>query len=547
MLDALTAPDSPPQFYGRFDEILFTTATNPPISHYKVFYHIYAGKDYPAHFQVYLKGTGSSFYQDASFRRIVAQGFITAGEYATDAPDFTAPSGYQEMCIVVNGQEECGFKQVTTEFGINYITEQYVASQATQTDIKTETACVSGTPNIFPLLNPNLQAGAEEAINPAIYNRGITRICATDDPGRGTDTLAGTVDARWVEVGYCGNPKMKCWLDERSVEDTIRNTDIESKVIKDTTQNYVDALKQELGLVENFGALVEEIEGLGEDNIGKIEKINENYGRVFYNHEKGHLTFLRADAYAKLASGAKPEPESVKLEDEDEEEDEPTTEESIEDECSTREECQRVIGQKIIELARAKEKPGMDADVKANNTANSFECLILQIAYTESNIAHCKANATIIAQSHGGDSLYCDGNVKELITGDEFKSLGVMQINKDVHGEKLFFEENVNYAIDLLVRGHRSSEKIYNCYRPIELKGQPVRAGDFQPKTYSGWQIALRSYNGWNSQCLQKEDDGSLKLDSSGNPILMGNPNYVDDVIGYKDNVEALFPAECGS
>ena len=45
LLDSLTEPDSPSQFHGRFDEIPFTTATVPPVSHYKVFYHIFAGKD----------------------------------------------------------------------------------------------------------------------------------------------------------------------------------------------------------------------------------------------------------------------------------------------------------------------------------------------------------------------------------------------------------------------------------------------------------------------------------------------------------------------
>ncbi len=310
LLDALVAPDSPSQFYGRFDEIPFTTATNPPISHYKVFYHIYAGKDLPAYYKVYLHGTGSSFFQDTAFRRIVAQGFIKAGDYETQTIDFTAPSGYQEMCISVNGQEECGFKQVTTEFGINYLTEKYVAGQASQTDITTEAACVSGTPNIYSLLSPNLQAGAEEMINPAIYNRGITRICATGDPGKATDAAAGTESARWVKVGYCGNEKMGCWLDTDSVKDTVKNTNIEGKILDDVSGNYIDALKQELGYVEDFNDLVEEIKA-ETSTEGKIEKINENYDKVFYNSEKGYLTLLRADAYKELALVKKPDETTV--------------------------------------------------------------------------------------------------------------------------------------------------------------------------------------------------------------------------------------------
>lgn len=328
LLDALVAPDSPPQFYGRFDEIPFTTATSPPISHYKVFYHIYAGKDLPAYFRVYLHGTGSSFFQDTSFRRIVAQGFIKAGEYSTQTIDFTAPSGYQEMCIIVNGQEECGFKQVTTEFGLNYITEKYVEQQASQTDIRTEAACVSGTASLYSLISPNLQAGAEEMINPAIYNRGITRICATDDPGKATDAAAGTESARWVEVGYCGNEKIKCWLDTDSVKDTVKSTAIEDAIIEDVTSDYMDALRQELGYVEDFGALVEEIKK--ETSTEKrIEKIDENYDKVFYNHEKGYLTLLRADAYKELALAAKPEKKVTEPEEEAPKDEEGDDEEAV--------------------------------------------------------------------------------------------------------------------------------------------------------------------------------------------------------------------------
>ena len=325
--DALIEPDVPPQFYGRFDEIPFTTATIPPMSHYKVFYHVYAGKDYPAYYQIYLRGTGEAFYRDVPTRRIVASGFIKAGEYATETKDFTAPAVYNELCIVVNNKEECGFKQVTTEFGINYITEQYVASQASQTDITTKAACRSGTPNILNLLSPNIQAGIEEGINPAIYNRGITRICATDSPGKATDSFFGTDNSRWIDVGYCDNTKLRCWLDTNSVKDTIRMTTIEDEILEEVTPDYLDVLVKEEGYVENFGAFVSEIEA-EEDAVKRIELINEKYNKVYFMNEKGYLTFLRGNEYALLTSREKPiaEPEEELEEELDEEETEEETE-----------------------------------------------------------------------------------------------------------------------------------------------------------------------------------------------------------------------------
>lgn len=300
LLDALTAPDSPNQFYGQFDEIPFTTATNPPVSQYKVFYHVYAGKDFPAYYQVYLRGSGSSFFQDTSLGRLVAQGFVAAGEFKTDTVDFTAPSGYQQMCIIVNGREECGFKQVTTDFGINYMTEQYVASQAHQTNIRSESECVSGTVNIYSLLNPNLQSGVEEGlVNPAIYNRGITRVCATDNPGLGSDPNINTESSRWQKVGICGSPNTGCWLDTQSVKNVIKDTNLENQTLKDVSQNYIDVLNQETGAVD-FEQLRKSVEE-EKDNTAKINLINDNINKIFFNNQKGYLTLLRADAYAGLA------------------------------------------------------------------------------------------------------------------------------------------------------------------------------------------------------------------------------------------------------
>jgi hypothetical protein len=300
LFDALIEPDVPPQFYGRFDEIPFTTATVPAMSHYKVFYHVYAGKEFPAYYQVYIKGTGEAFYRDVPTRRMVASGFIKAEEYATETKDFTAPAGYNELCIVVNNKEECGFKQVTTEFGMNYITEQYIKEQASTTDITTEASCVSGTPNVLSLLSPNIQAGVEEGINPAIYNRGITRICATSNPGKATDPFIGTENERWTEVGYCDTPRLKCWLDTKSVKDTIKITSIEEQVLEDVKPDYLDVLVEEGDYVENFKTFVSKIKE--EKNPSKkIELINEKYNKVYFMSEKGYLTFLRGNVYDDLA------------------------------------------------------------------------------------------------------------------------------------------------------------------------------------------------------------------------------------------------------
>jgi len=159
--------------------------TVPPISHYKVFFNIYAGNDRGAFYRVFLRqGKEISFYQDVSAIRNVDSGFIALGDTASATIDFTAPAGYREMCINVNGQEECGFREVSTSFAVDFVKDKYAQEQITKTDIRSEKECISGSASLYNLLTPNVQAAAEGAINPEIYGRGITRICATDNPGQ---------------------------------------------------------------------------------------------------------------------------------------------------------------------------------------------------------------------------------------------------------------------------------------------------------------------------------------------------------------------------
>ncbi len=307
LLDSLTEPDSPPQFHGRFDEIPFTSATVPPTSQYKVFYHIYAGKDSGAYYKVYLKGTPeTSFYQDVSSSRVVASGYINVGGYASETKDFTAPSGYKQMCIVVNDYEECGFAQVSTDFAVDYMTEKYIEEQATQTQIKTESECISGSASVYSLLTLNVQEGAGDVLNPEIYNRGIIRICATDNPGKETDIYAGGESSRWVEVGYCDDEKIKCWIDTQSVKDIIKNTDIEKETLEEVSENQLDILRNKEGYIssDDFKNLKKEIENLIKDEKydEAIDKVDESFDNVFLNDEKANLLLLRGNAYAKLAT-----------------------------------------------------------------------------------------------------------------------------------------------------------------------------------------------------------------------------------------------------
>ncbi len=309
MLDIMTEPDSPPQFTGRFEEIPFSSVTNPPLSHYKVFYHIYAGDDIGVYYKVYLKGSETgTYYQDTGATRVIGTDYIPVGEYATDTVDFTAPAGYKELCIMVNEQIECGFGQVSTDFGLNYIEDKYLEEQASQENIESETECVAGSRSLYSLLNPSIQEGADDLINPDMYNHGIIRICATKNPGLSTDGLANMNGSRWVDVGYCDDKNMRCWLDTYSVKDVIKNSNILDGVLEDQYEQFVEKNLQSGKYLDEskFSVEVANLEKTSVDTepetiLVKIEELTDLMGKVMFLTHKAQLFYLRAEEYAKLA------------------------------------------------------------------------------------------------------------------------------------------------------------------------------------------------------------------------------------------------------
>ncbi|MBM3233359.1 hypothetical protein FJZ18_04300, partial [Candidatus Pacearchaeota archaeon] len=146
--DSLVEPDSPPQFHAWFSSIKYSDATVPATAQYKVFYHIFAGKDSGVQYRVYLRNPPDTSYYYSSQFLPVAAGYISRGEYATQTKDFTAPEGYKELCVDVNGQEECGFKQVSTSFAVNQIRDEFVKEEIKNNQVTSEKECISGSASL---------------------------------------------------------------------------------------------------------------------------------------------------------------------------------------------------------------------------------------------------------------------------------------------------------------------------------------------------------------------------------------------------------------
>jgi len=284
-IDNLLAPESPNQVYAYFSSKTFSEATVPATSQYKVYFHIYAGNDQGAQYKVYLKNPPVTSYYASTPEVQVKSGYIAIGESADESVDFTAPSGYKELCVVVNAQEECGFKQTTTDFGLDYLSSMYVEEQAATTDITSEKECISGSASALSMATLNVQAGAEEVISPEIALRGIVRVCASTNPdagvvkenmvgcknstdcGNGFDCSSdlgycvnseGTIQktgSRWRDVGYCGDSSLRCWLDVDSVKDDL-------EMIETFSGESISLLDEQRGLINNTRLGLEAVRAL---------------------------------------------------------------------------------------------------------------------------------------------------------------------------------------------------------------------------------------------------------------------------------------------
>ena len=333
--DNLIEPDSPEQFYASFDEVSLTEATIPATSHYKVFYHIWAGRDVGANYQVYLKDPSASAYVHVLDTVLVDSGFVAKGSYASETRDFTAPSGYKQLCVRINGKDWCGFKRVSSDYAVDYVSDKYYEEQLSNVDIRSEEECISGGASSYSLTQLNVQAGVQGVISPELEKEGVVRVCSTDNPGKSSEPQ------KWKEVGYCNEEAgIKCWLDAGSVEDVVKNKNLTQQVINygnvsgsideillDETaigetlkeaKNTIEEIEEKLGKITDNDAKRKEIEKIfGNEaeaikkSIGEIEKSgNSNVVKAEAVYIKFRVYYVLARELALIKKQIKPDPES---------------------------------------------------------------------------------------------------------------------------------------------------------------------------------------------------------------------------------------------
>lgn len=581
LLDSLLAPESPTQFYAYFSSDTFTEATVPTTAQYKVYYHIYAGEDQGVQYKVYLIDPPTTSYYSNHQTVDVDSGYVAAGETVDETEDFTAPEGYKQLCVSINGKEECGYTSVSTSVAVDYVSGKYVEDEIANTDIESEDECVSGTASAWSLLSGlNLQSSAEEMIDGDISLNGIVRVCATSNPGNSVGN-----SSRWAEVGTCSDT-MNCYLDKSSVQDALSTV----AAVEDSS---VSELLDELDLItegttamtyedvaSSLAKLASQVEGLSEEEVKAYETNSDvidiltglnkiagvgsevgqgtNANRAYAYLLKGTVyqdavrAFLKDEVPKMSACEAACffdtdylEP-SVSMSEEDCNDVSGKWLKDVENGCccygmtesggsssgSTESSSGSTEGSSGssgtgLSLTKCREEVGqriveIAKEIKVNEGIDDASVL----EDTGYKSFECLALGLAVQESglvHCTDDncVDCGGSGYENVlksSGDEV-SYGVMQINTGVHsGSFDVLGNNVRYGLEnVLVFRYFSVRSVSNYPRVYACNGN----------SYGGWNAALRWYNGWNTDCSK------------------GNLNYVEDVVQWRSWVEENF-AECG-
>ena len=210
--DAATPPD-PPQFTAHFEETPYAPTLGK--SKYQVYFHVYAGtpqREQGLNWMVYLKSFGSS-----PILRVGA-GSLPPGESADETIDVIGDKGYQQVCVVLNGVEQCGFgKIVSSDMFLNTLND-YITSQELGANIDTAAQCKADPTSVVSTVgNRGILPGGPS----------VRRGCFASNPGIGIGQ-----EKFWRKVGGCGSDKQGVSLgDCYEYADWQRYPNIENQVL----------------------------------------------------------------------------------------------------------------------------------------------------------------------------------------------------------------------------------------------------------------------------------------------------------------------------
>ncbi|MBI5392079.1 transglycosylase SLT domain-containing protein [Candidatus Woesearchaeota archaeon] len=245
IIDKLSEPENPPQYtaffeeapYARVGEVPFgtrgvavTSGSTQKLSIYKTFYHVYAGTGYAqstgvlgeqstipgnqpnkaVSYAVFLRNKNDPSLPPIyvtvpgeTFQRVVN---LEVGKSRQESVETVGPVGYNEVCIVINGKESCGFGKVSSSFGLNEVGNYITQAEALQ-NITSASQCITETQNALDTLGALAPGGG-------IVSTGIVRVCNPTAPSNDQN--------KWKKIGVCGKDNSgldqgSCWLDQDSI------------------------------------------------------------------------------------------------------------------------------------------------------------------------------------------------------------------------------------------------------------------------------------------------------------------------------------------
>lgn len=204
----LSEPESPSQFTALLTVSEYSDSQRE--ERYQTYYHVFAGNDNAATYQVYLRNsiTGQRYYVTEDCERTTGQ--LDAGQYADETITCITDEGYDEVCVNINGDTTCGFGTVTSAFALDYMTDLIEADEI-ERNIDSEEECYPS----YARSSPSLGSVALPQ-NYDVLSNGINRVCSLTNPGGSTNPND------WTPVGTCGEDSTgrslgTCWLDRNSL------------------------------------------------------------------------------------------------------------------------------------------------------------------------------------------------------------------------------------------------------------------------------------------------------------------------------------------
>lgn len=308
-MDQVTTPEDPNQFYATLTVRPYAPSLG--ISSYQTYYHIYAGVNPNIEnvvYQVYLKNslTGEVFYSTEECKGVSAS--LELGGMSDKTLDCLAPEGLDTVCVVMNGETNCGFGTVSTAFSYDYLKDVIVADEAKR-EISTEKECYPSVSVASPKASSLASLGSTDTLAlPYSYgalSTGIQRVCALQDPGLGQ---GGQGD--WSRVGSCGEDSEGrslgyCWMntDSFSIKDAERNELVQEHIkdrnfdtLRSELEEFMDEEKSAEAYAayishfkaatqcKDYVALAQELKNLYDETISYVYAVNAQYslGLVYY-------------------------------------------------------------------------------------------------------------------------------------------------------------------------------------------------------------------------------------------------------------------------